>query len=201
MSEREHQFSDEGISPLGNIRVVSAGDPALDLGKMGDLGMAGYLRTRDPKWLKFRPGRENEATWYTLRPITRAALNRYVEGANANDRARYMCALAACLVRVENRVNHETGDTIPGPWEPVKVSDATSTLGTKIVDDSEIEAVAAADDHIEEMGHLAFSRGKLHPKERRGFGLPPGSDSRISAKFWAAVQEEKARQKTTKSDD
>lgn len=185
MSEREHQFSDEGISPLGNIRVVSIQDPALDLAAMEGEPMRMYLRTRDPKWLRFIPGSETDATWYTLRPLTSQAMS-YVEDAGT-EHQKYTTALACSLARVENRVNRETGEIIREPWEPQKLRDATSTLGCKVVEESEIHRAVAMHDHIEEMGHLAYMRGKLHPKERRGCGLPRGSDARGSARFLAAV--------------
>lgn len=191
MSEREHQFSDEGISPLGNIRVVSIQDPALDFAAMEGEPMRMYIRTRDPKHLRFLPGRETEATWYTLRPLTQAAKS-YVEDM-PTEWQRWMAAVSCSLKRVENRVNHETGETIPGSWEPENTRDVTSSLGCKVVRDEDIHTVVAMHDHIEEMGHLVYRRGKLHPKERRAFGLPRGSDLRGSERFLAAVDAAKAK--------
>lgn len=187
----EHRFDPEGISPLGTLRVVSVQDPALDLAAMQGVGVRAYLDTRDPVHLRFLPGLEREATWYTLRPLTRAALNRFVEEASGNDRERWRRALAACLVRVENAVDLETGQTQPGAWEPTKTVDATEHLGCRIVSDADLERYVATDDAIEELGLLCYARAKLHPKERRGCGLPPGSDKRTAARLLRA--EAKAR--------
>lgn len=182
MSEKKHHR----LSPLEPLTVVSLEDPALDYLAMGPQKIREYAETRDESSLVFRPGMT--PTRYRLRPLSRAALTRYVNRGTAEDDERYQRALACSLEEVTLPVDAATGEQRPVPWKPAPGDVLESEqLGCSIISDAAIEAVVHPYGAIAELGKVAYERAYLHPKAPAAFSAQPGSLRRIAAALQRAA--------------
>jgi hypothetical protein len=90
-------------------------DPALDLEAMGDEGIKAYWESLfDPLHLRWKPGGEADATWWTIRPLTARQKDQGAALTVDRQRARYY--LQCALLRVENyRITNDAGEIIATP--------------------------------------------------------------------------------------
>lgn len=181
--EAVHQFAAEGVAKLGLLRTPSVLDPALDMEAMRATTRAGsthlleFVHTRDPSHLRWRPGHEVETTWYTLRPIPVAAMRRYVmEGGTVI--GIHTRALQVALVRVEHWVDPDTGELRGERWEPAEFVEGPEGVG-RLLRVRDLERVIRTPEVYEELGSIAFARGRLDPKARARLQLPDGCVSAL----------------------
>lgn len=180
MSEKHHR-----LSPLEPLVTVSIEDPAIDIVETTAEGLRQFAETRDLSILRFFPGMQ--ATKYTLRVLSRAALARYVD-LGTSDEEKHRRALACSLEQIDNPPDPKTGEPSPLPWRPrhPDVLDA-DLLGCSIVNDDAIFALVQPYGAIAELGKLVYDRAHVHPKAQPVFSAPPGSYKRVAERLLRAA--------------
>lgn len=169
-------MSRDYVPPLGNLRVVSGEDPAIDAARTGGKNLGLYMQTRDDTLLTFRPGAH--PVWYTLREMPELAYG-WVEEAPSTAQ-KLVRVLECCLVSIENpttadgeqKLGLHTMRTIEEPH-----------VGCALAARAEFLPMIRPRGVVWELGHLAHWRSELHPKARSVYEMLPGSVRRISARY------------------
>lgn len=162
--------------PLGNLRVVSGEDPAIDAARTGGKNLRLYMETRDDTLLVFRPGAH--PVWYTLREMPELAYG-WVEEAPSTAQ-KLVRVLECCLVSIENPTTAE-GEQKLGLHTLRTIEEAH--IGCALSARTEFLPMIRPRGVVWELGHLAHWRSELHPKARSAYEMLPGSLRRISARF------------------
>jgi hypothetical protein len=150
------------VDPLGPIEAVCVSegnvDPAIDVAASN---LDEYLRTRDPKHLRFKPGMQ--PTKYVLRPISAMYVMDKLENMPRGSKLAMAFSVACHEVRVP------AGE----PLRPKRLN-ADPSYGVEIASDEWIETVRnkCRLSAVIEMGALALRRASLRPDELGPFDWP-----------------------------
>ena len=165
-------MSDHGIaspkSPTDSLTVISIEDAAIDREATGDEGVVKYAISRDESDLVIAAGAT--PVRYTLRPLTRAQLFKYVDAVDHPD-VRHIRALACALERVDGHPDFPAGCRLPTK----KIRD----IGHAIDEDWLFEHIDPPG-ALYELGKLAYDRAQIPKGERRACGPPRGSLFRLA---------------------
>lgn len=164
------------VPPLGNLRVVSGEDPAIDAALTGGKNLGQYMRVRDLSVLTFKPGAR--PVYYTLREMPDLAYSWVEEAPSLPE--KLIRVLEACLVSIENATDAK-GDQRPGIYTLETMEQAH--LGCSLAGRAQFLPLIQPRGVRWELGHLAHWRSELHPKARCACEMLPGSLRRISARF------------------
>jgi len=131
-------------------------DPAIDTASMPISDMRRYTETRDPSFLKFKPG--SKASLFTLRNLPTSVVNALLDEGRTEG-AIHRLAFAAAVVRVRDAVVY---DVSMSSFAPSSVKDGLT-----------IEEVEGFDvREVQEIGRVAWDRGFLGRAIAGNYVLP-----------------------------
>lgn len=179
------------------ITVYSVMDTALDVLDMPGGGQR-YQHTRDESEVKIKPGAT--PTKFIVGRISGDAFTALVNSQHT-DSMKYREAFRLGVLRIENLVDQETGETIP-VFMP---DDRRQLPGNNVACFSDVDLLKVAPVFIEEIGSVAFARGFLPVNSVDSF-VPPLSlrvafAGRVSSQAAVAIEEARLRGQSRRSNE
>jgi len=148
------------------LKVVSIEDAALDVFEMAD-SIQAYMLERDFALVQAKPG--ERLTVFHLGRIRTRAFTQWVQTA-ATEGERYMRAFQVACARVEHLV------TPDGEGIELLTPEGRGTAGapvTSYISDEQLDLIPPA--YVEEIGAVAYQRGRLGKGSRAGYRPLPSS--------------------------